>query len=122
MSDESGQDEVYVRAFPEPAAQIQVSVRGGSEPVWAPSGRELYYRTLNRMMAAVVQTAPVFRVTDRELLFEDIYGTGGQLPALISQYDVDPRSGRFLMIKNPGEARIVVVVNWVEELRRRMGN
>ncbi|MCH7476389.1 MAG: PD40 domain-containing protein [Gemmatimonadetes bacterium] len=124
VSDESGQDEVYVRAFPEPTAQILVSVRGGSEPSWAPSGQELFYRTPNGMMAAAVQTAPVFRVTERELLFEDIYRTVGQLAAPVSQYDVDPRSGRFLMIKTEqaaGEAEIVVVVNWVEELRRRMG-
>ena len=49
-------------------------------------------------MAAGVQTAPVFRVTERELLFEDIYVAVGPLTA-VSQYDVDPRSGRFLIIK-----------------------
>ena len=124
VSDESGQDEVYVRAFPEPAAQIQVSVRGGRESSWAPSGRELFYRTPNGIVAAAVQTAPVFRVTDRELVFEDTYVTVGAR-AQTSQYDVDPRSGRFLMIKTEQaarEAEMVVVVNWVEELRRRMGN
>ncbi len=121
VSDESGQDEVYVRAFPEPAAQVQVSVRGGREPSWAPSGRELFYRNTNGMMAAAVQTAPAFRVTHREPLFEDIYLGGVNH----SGYDVDPRSGRFLMIRTEqaaGEAEIVVVVNWFEELRRRMGN
>ena len=124
-SNESGQDEVYVRAFPEPAAQIPVSVRGGLEPVWARSGRELFYRSPNGMMAAGVQTAPVFRVTERELLFEDIY-IGVVAVVQVAQYDVDPRSGRFLMIKDEQqaahEAEIVVVVNWFEELRRRMGN
>ena len=66
----------------------------------------------------------MFRVTEHELLFEDIYRTVGQLAAPVSQYDVDPRSGRFLMIKTEqaaGEAEMVVVVNWVEEVRRRMG-
>ena len=124
VSDQSGQDEVYVRAFPEPAGQILVSVRGGGEPSWAPSGQELFYRTPNGMMAAAVQTAPVFRVTDRELLFEEIYVAVGGL-SQVSQYDVDPSSGRFLMIKTEQaarEAEMVVVVNWVEELRRRMGN
>ena len=73
------------------------------------------------MMAAAVQTAPAFRVTHREPLFEDIYLGGVNH----SGYDVDPRSGRFLMIRTEqaaGEAEIVVVVNWFEELRRRMGN
>ena len=65
----------------------------------------------------------MFRVTQRELLFEDIYFGRGFID--YPEYDVDPRSGRFLMIKTqqaPGEAEIVVVVNWFEELRRRMGN
>ena len=73
------------------------------------------------MMAAASQTAPVFRVTERELLFEDRNYVGPEH----AQYDVDPRSGRFLMIKSEqtaDDAVLVVVVNWVEELRRRMGN
>ena len=127
VSDESGQDEVYVRAFPEPAAQIQVSVSGGNEPSWAPSGRELFYRNTNGMMAAAVQTAPAFRVTERERLFEDIYIGSGQpgFPRASAHYDVDPRSGRFLMIKDEqaaGEAEIVVVVNWFEEVKAKVGN
>ena len=40
-----------------------------------------------------------------------------------AHYDVDPRSERFLMLKGEGASgEIVVVVNWFEELRRRMGN
>ncbi len=75
------------------------------------------------MVAASVQTEPVFRVTERDVLFVDTYdriGTNGY-----ADYDIDPRSGRFLMIKPPvtaNEAEIIVVLNWVEELRRRMGN
>ncbi len=67
--------------------------------------------------------ADVFTVEGlaEEVLSEGIYVVGANYP----EYDVDPRSGRFLMIKTEqaaGEAEIVVVVNWVEELRRRMGN
>ena len=65
----------------------------------------------------------MFRVTQREPLFEDLYF--GRFDLAYTEYDVDPRSGRFLMVKigqAGGEAEIVVVVNWFEELRRRMGN
>ncbi len=124
VSNESGQDKVYVRAFPEPTAQIKVSVTGGLGPVWARSGRELFYRGPNGMMAAGVQTTPMFRVTQRELLFEDTYFGG---PGVIecNEYDVDPRSGRFLMIETEqaaGEGEIIVVVNWFEELKAKVGN
>ena len=98
---------MYVCAFPEPAVQVQVSVRGGSEPSWAPSWRELFYCTTNGMMATAVRTAPTFRVTERELLSEDMYF--GDIE--YAEYDVDPRSGRFLMIRTEqaaGEVDIVV--------------
>src|SRR5262249_21977072 len=43
-SDESGRDEVYVQSYPRPGAKFQVSIDGGGEPVWSPSGHELFYR------------------------------------------------------------------------------
>jgi Tol biopolymer transport system component len=42
-SDESGRDEIYVQAFPEPASKTIVSTGGGIEPRWSPTGRELFY-------------------------------------------------------------------------------
>ena len=38
VSNESGRLEVYVRPFPGPGGRWQVSLDGGSEPLWAPSG------------------------------------------------------------------------------------
>ena len=71
------------------------------------------------MTAATVETETAFRVTGRTVLFEDDY----QTVTAYAHYDVDPRSGRFLMPKGEGvSGEIVVVANWFEELRRRMGN
>jgi serine/threonine-protein kinase len=44
-SDESGRSEVYVRPFPGPGARYPISTEGGTEPVWNPARRELFYRT-----------------------------------------------------------------------------
>ena len=45
VSNRSGRDEVYVVPFPNAEdAMWPVSTGGGSEPVWAHSGRELFYR------------------------------------------------------------------------------
>ena len=82
------------------------------------NARDLFYRTANGMMAAVIETGPSFKVRKRELLFEDDYARnpGG------AQYDIDPRSGQFLLIKRAvGDVSIVVVVNWFEEVRRLTG-
>jgi hypothetical protein len=71
------------------------------------------------MMAATIETETAFRVAGRTVLFEDDYQTVNDNYA---HYDVDPRSGHFLMLKGEGASEIVVVANWFEELRRRMGN
>ena len=42
VSDESGQPEVYIRAYPGLGAKRKVSNLGGTEPVWARDGREIY--------------------------------------------------------------------------------
>jgi serine/threonine-protein kinase len=44
VSDETGRDQVWVRAFPDGPAAVQVSRDGGTEPVWAPDGATLYHR------------------------------------------------------------------------------
>ncbi len=51
ISDESGQYEVYVRPFPSLEGKWQISADGGQEPVWARSGKELFYRKGRRMSA-----------------------------------------------------------------------
>ena len=72
------------------------------------------------MMAVDVQTNPVFRPGQPKVLFEGRYGNA---------YDVEPEGKRFLMIKPAAVQRaqgdqVNVVLNWFEELRRRvpMGN
>jgi serine/threonine protein kinase/Tol biopolymer transport system component len=42
-SPESGRDEVYVRSYPGPGGQVQVSTRGGTRPHWSNDGREIVY-------------------------------------------------------------------------------
>ena len=44
-SDESGQDEIYIRSFPDPGERTLVSQGGGTVPFWSPDGNTLYYAT-----------------------------------------------------------------------------
>jgi hypothetical protein len=41
-----------VRRLSGPGAAVQVSERGGVEPVWAPDGRRLLYRTGRHLVVA----------------------------------------------------------------------
>jgi dipeptidyl aminopeptidase/acylaminoacyl peptidase len=43
VSDESGRVEVYVPPFPGPGPRTQVSVDGGTAPVWSRGGGELFF-------------------------------------------------------------------------------
>jgi Tol biopolymer transport system component len=50
MSDESGRMEVYVRPFPNVGdGKWLISTGGGANPVWSPTGRELFYMSGNAM-------------------------------------------------------------------------
>jgi eukaryotic-like serine/threonine-protein kinase len=121
VSDESGREEVYVQAYPGPGGKSQVSIGGGREPVWNPAGHELFYRSGNRMMAAVVTLQPEFSASKPAVLFE-----GPWLPTALTfaNYDVSSDGQRFLMLKaadeEQGALQIVVVQNWIEDLKRRL--
>ncbi len=46
VSNQSGEDQVYVTPYPGPGPRVQVSVDAGSSPCWAPDGRELFFLNL----------------------------------------------------------------------------
>ncbi len=120
-SNESGRFEVYMQSFPEPGGKRQISTQGGVEPVWARSGRELFYRNGDRMMAVEITTEPSFSAVTPRLLFEGPYDPPAGTRA---NYDVSPDGQRFLMIKATEQEatspQINVVLNWFEELKERV--
>ena len=128
-SDASGRLEVYVRPFPNAAdGQWQVSTTGGSQPLRAPSGRELFYFALDGTLMAVPVEArnTAWSAGAPAKILEARYFTGGFGAVTIGRtYDVSPDGRRFLMIKQgdgggqtSAPPQIVVVQNWFEELRR----
>jgi len=120
-SDESGRWEVYVQPYPRLGGKWQVSTEGGTEPAWNPTGRELFYRAGTRMMAVPVTFQPEFSAGKPVALFE---GPWLPTPRTTPNYDVSRDGQRFLMLKSAdedqGAQQIVVVQNWLEELKQRM--
>jgi serine/threonine protein kinase/Tol biopolymer transport system component len=122
ISTESGRYEIYVQPYPGPGGKWQISTEGGTEPVWNPNGRELFYRSGNKVMAVEISTQPSFVAGKPRMLFEGPY-----LPTPLTNpnYDVSPDGQRFLMLK-PSESaeaaptQINVVQNWFEELKQRV--
>jgi eukaryotic-like serine/threonine-protein kinase len=122
ISDESGRYEIYVQPYPGPGGKWQISTEGGTEPMWNPNGRELFYRRGRKMVAVEIATRPGFAAGKPRVLFEGEYVP---TPLTFPNYDVSPDGQRFLMLK-PAEAaegaptQINVVLNWFEELKRRV--
>ncbi len=119
VSDQSGQQEVYVRPLDEGGAELQMSQGGGTEPVWAPDGRALFYRgnvegRLTLMMAEL-GTGGEPELRSRRALFplDDIAGSSPH-----ANYAVSPDGRTFVMVRRAPGNRVVVLQNLPELVRR----
>ena len=118
QSDETGTFQVYVRPFPGPGAVVQVSVDGGVEPVWSRDGRRLFYRRGLDVIAANVAADSQFRVASRRTLFSgSFFGIAMSHPS----YDVSPDGREFVVLRTDESGQLTVVLNWLTELRQRIG-
>jgi eukaryotic-like serine/threonine-protein kinase len=110
-----------VQPYPGPGGKWQISTEGGTEPVWNPNGRELFYRSGDKMMAVDIAAQSGFTASKPRVLFEGRYEPTA---ATSPNFGVSPDGQRFLMLK-PSEqeaapTQINVVLNWFEELKRRV--
>ena len=115
VSDETGEYQVYVTAYPGPGPTVAVSAEGGLSPIWSPDGRELFFRLAGKVMAARVSGGPPLRVDAPVELFDGPYTLdlkGHQ------REDIAPDGKSFLMVENTDDFRIVIVQNWTDELKR----
>jgi len=123
QSNESGRFEVYVQPFPGPGGKWQVSTEGGETPIWSPTGRELFYRDDQRLMAVAIDAVPSFVPGTPRPLFQYPGGDYIQVGLGGVTYDVAPDGQRFLMIKNVDEVtdrHIYWLTGWSGELRAQL--
>ena len=114
-SDRSGVEEVYVTSFPNPGGTWQVSVDGGSMPHWMPDGKAIVYAREkdSKFFIVPLETEPRPRPGKPRVLFEGLYDF---------DYCV-ARDGRIAIVKEgpkPTATQFNVVLNWGEELKRRV--
>ena len=119
-SNRSGQHEVYLKRFRGNGGPLQLSRNGGTEPAWAPSGRELFYVNGASMMVVPFRTQPTLEPEEPQKLFEGVSVPG--VEGVGRNYDVGPDGQSFVMIQNSQEhlstTSFKVVLNWFEEIRR----
>ena len=119
-SDESNRQEVYVRPFPGPGMKQQVSIEGGSEPLWARNGKQLFYRRQDQVWVVDVRTDGGLTTGKPRFLFEKP-GYNRSYP--IRGYDLSLDGQRFLMVRFENRkptpvTEMILVLNWFEELKR----
>ena len=125
QSDESGQYEIYVRPFPAvDSGRWQISTTGGTRPLWAHSGKELFYlSTDGSLMRVTVEPRTTWTASAPARLLD-------KAPPFFASwsgrtYDISLDDQRFLMPdsltssdSDARPARFIVVQNWFEELKR----
>ena len=123
-ANDSGRFEVFVRPFPNVnSSRSPVSTDGGTRPLWARNGRELFYVSpTGAIMRVGVTPGAAWTPTTPEVLVKPGYVTQTGNPG--RSYDISPDGQRLLLIKQrmvgtaSASTSIIVVQNWVEELKR----
>ena len=119
-SDESGQWEIYIQAFPGLGKKVLVSTRGGNQAIWSHDGSELFYRGEGSIMAVKVQSGETLSVTPPKPLFRDQYALRTQNHHI--SFSVSKDGKQFLMLKGEPQTHIThleVVNNWFDEVKRK---
>ena len=126
VSNEQGANEVFVRPFPDVnGGKWQVSSGGGSAPLWAHNGRELFYVANGKMHVVNIHPGPPFSAEPPRVLFAipDKVRVGSPVRGTFA---ITPDDQRFVMVRDnkwedmAGTPTLVVVQNFFDELRAKM--
>ena len=120
VTNRTGQNEVYVRRVPGGADEVLVSANGGNEPVWAPNGRELFYRSPEHLIAVRLNDGNRLTVAARDTLFRDAYSRSQNR----ANYDVLPDGSGFVFVRagaalTTDRQHLIVMMNWHLRSRTR---
>jgi len=129
VSNESGQEEVWVRAYPQGGAPHKISAGAAAvAPIWASGGKELLYRStagdVQSFFSVSITSANPFHSSPPQKLFEiDRPGYSNQLG--IRDWDATSDGQRFLLVRAPDVQEkpvreFEITLNWTEELSRRV--
>ena len=110
VSNQLGGDQVFVRRLSGGDSTLQVSTRGGTEPLWSPDGKELFYRDIRSqyLIAQSIRADSGLALTGRRALFPIGDMVAGFTHA---NYDVSPDGRTFVMVRRAPSSGITVLQN-----------
>jgi Tol biopolymer transport system component len=118
-SEKSGRREIYLTRFPDSGVQRQISIEGGSHPIWR--GNEIFYVSLNNelMVIKIDINGPQINIGRPEILF-----AGNQVGVQLANwfernYTVSADGQEIVAVFAPQASQYyyVLVENWFEEFR-----
>ncbi|HEV8336157.1 MAG TPA: protein kinase [Candidatus Polarisedimenticolia bacterium] len=115
---ETGRNQVYVAAYPQPGGRWQVSQGGGRQARWNRNGRELFYIDPGNFLVSVeiIPSAAGFQTGSSRKLFQ-FHGASGLWP-----YDVAPDGNRFLVTVPREEdlaSPVTLITDWTRKANPR---
>jgi len=118
QSDKTGRFEIYVQPFPGPGGDSRVSIDGGAQVRWNPTGRELFYIAMDDRLIAV----PIRFVSDGKAVEpgtpRGLFATSVGSTAINTnrqQYAVSPDGQSFVMnsvLEESSISPLTVILNW----------
>jgi serine/threonine-protein kinase len=130
-SNASGRFEVYLQPYPGPGTRVQVSLDGGSNPAWHPSGRELFFLTStddpgpSQLNVVTITPGTFLKVGQPRKLFE--FGPDLDVKAFpLRGYDVSADGESFFTRQEtvgtaaPPVTHVHLVLNWLDEVKARL--
>ena len=118
-------------SFPDSDVKVTISNQGGVQPIWSPSGNEMFYRGPTHYMKTDIALGESILPGVPQAMFE-FMGLRLNWFFPVSGYSIDRKGERFLFgrISESGAeewkaqqepiTRLNLVVNWFEELRTKV--
>ena len=127
-SNESGNPQVYVRAFPDKGGRWQISSTGGTAPIFCRNGRELFFYDLanGRIMMASYSAKGGSFVAEKPRVWSEVSLAALSASTGATQYDVAPDGKRLAAAtyakgatqQNAGH--VIFLENFIDELQRKV--
>jgi serine/threonine-protein kinase len=123
ISNETGNNEVYIRPYPGPGGKWQISTSGGDDPTWSPVRSEFFFASSDsKMMVAPFSiSGSSFQAEKPRVWSEAKFVARPRPPSRDIAIHPDGRRFAFASAQDGGDApvdKLVLVFNFFDELRR----
>ena len=119
IAGESGQPEVYLMSISSPEINIKLSDKGGREPVWSHSGKELFYWQDRQLMVVDIIRDPDIRFSAPKPLFQGVFVSSTS--TWRTRYDISAKDDEFVIIRRGAEEMGITELNFIPNWMDRAG-